>query len=74
MIELRGLTPEQITLANIMWSIETKEGLLNFIRTLPPYYRKQCYTIIECIRLAMVEETKECDINSVETLLSKFRK
>lgn len=74
MIELHGLTPEQITLANIMWSIETKEGLLNFMRTLPPYYRKQCYTIIECIRLAMMEETKEYNTETVETLLSKFRK
>lgn len=69
-IELHGLTPKQKALADIMWSISTKEGVLNFISTLPPADQRDCNTLIELMRLAFADEIE--DVTEARELLAQF--
>ena len=69
-IELHGLTPKQMALADIMWAIETKEGVEGFISTLPKKDQRDCRTIITMIQLAFADEIT--DVTEAQELLSKF--
>lgn len=69
-IELHGLTPKQMALADIMWAIETKEGVLSFISTLPKSDQRDCHTIIEMMQLAFADEIT--DVTEAQELLSRF--
>lgn len=69
-IELHGLTSKQKALADIMWSIETKEGVLSFIDTLPKADQRDCHTLIELMQLAFADEIT--DVTEAQELLAKF--
>jgi hypothetical protein len=69
-IEIHGLTPKQIALADIMWAIESKEGVLSFISTLPQADQRDCYTIIEMLQLAFADEIT--DTTEAREFLSQF--
>jgi len=64
MIEIQGLSHKQMALADIMWSISSKEGVDAFIATLPRAERAQCEIIKQMILLAFIdqcENTQEAD-------------
>jgi hypothetical protein len=69
-IELHGLTPKQMALADIMWAIESREGVLSFISTLPKADQRDCYTIIELLQLAFADEIT--DTTEAQELLRQF--
>lgn len=69
-IELHGLTPKQKAFADIMWSLDTKDRVLNFISTLPESDQRDCYTIIELMRLAFADEIQ--DVTEARDLLAQF--
>ena len=58
MIEIKGMSPKQMALADIMWAISSKEGVDAFIATLPPAERRECETVKQMILLAFIDE---CD-------------
>ena len=64
MIEIQGLSHKQMALADIMWSISSKEGVDAFIATLPRAERAQCEIIKQMILLAFIDQcdnTQEAD-------------
>jgi hypothetical protein len=65
-IELHGLTPKQMALADIMWAISTQEGVESFISTLPRSDQRDCRTIIQLMQLAFADEitdtTEACEL------------
>ena len=64
MIEIQGLSPKQMALADIMWAISTKEGVDAFIATLPRAERIECEIVKEMILLAFIDQcdnTQEAD-------------
>ena len=64
MIEIQGLSPKQIALADIMWAISSKEGVDAFIATLPRTDARTCRVLIEMMQLAFLDEisnTQEAD-------------
>ena len=69
-IELRGLTPKQMALADIMWAIDSKEGVESFISTLPRSDQRDCRTIIELMQLAFADEIT--DTTEAQELLAQF--
>jgi hypothetical protein len=69
-IELHGLTPKQMVLADIMWAIESREGVLSFISTLPKADQRDCHTIIELLQLAFADEIT--DTTEAQELLRQF--
>jgi hypothetical protein len=71
MIEIRGLSPKQMALADIMWKISDREGVEAFITTLPKSEARTCRVLIELMQLAFLDEiTNTQDANRV---IDKFR-
>ena len=60
-IELHGLTQKQMALCDIMWAIETQEGVYSFIATLPEADQRECHTLIELMKLAFIDEIDSTD-------------
>ena len=59
MIEIQGLNSKQMVLADIMWSISSREGVEAFIATLPRATQTECRALIECMQLAFLDEVTE---------------
>lgn len=63
-IELTGLTVKQKMLCDIMWSISTKDGVNQFVDSLPQTDQRDCRCLIELMQLAFLDEvsdTQEAD-------------
>lgn len=69
-IQLEGLTHKQVALCDIMWAINSFEGVQNFIRTLPPADQRTCRTLIELMQLAFADEVTSVD--EAQEVLSRF--
>jgi thioredoxin-like negative regulator of GroEL len=69
-IELHGLSPNQMALADIMWDLQESEAVESFIATLPPAQKRDCRTIIELMQLAFADELE--DTTEAKELLSQF--
>jgi hypothetical protein len=71
MIEIQGMSPKQMALADIMWAISSKEGVDAFIATLPRAERRECELVKEMLVLAFLDDivnTQEAD-----RVIDKFR-
>jgi uncharacterized protein YqgQ len=53
---LVGLNERQKVLADIMWSLEEYDDVDRFIRSLPKREAQECLTIIEMMKMAIVEQ------------------
>ena len=65
MIEIQGLSPKQMALADIMWAISSREGVDAFIATLPKAERRECELVKEMLVLAFLDDivnTQEADM------------
>jgi hypothetical protein len=57
--ELQGLNSRQQVLADIMWSLDGFDEVQAFIRTLPLRERAEAHTIIDLMKMALVEQYAE---------------
>lgn len=71
-LEISGLTAKQATLCDIMWAIETKEGVESFIRTLPEQDQRDCRSLIELMKLAFIDEINSTDL--AQEVIVRFTK
>ena len=71
MIEIQGLSPKQMALADIMWAISTKEGVDAFIATLPKAERRECEVVKEMLVLAFLDSIT--DTLAACVVIDKFR-
>jgi hypothetical protein len=74
LFELEGLTEKQAALCDIMWAIETMEGVESFISTLPEQDQRDCRSLIEMMKLAFADQVESTDlaeevIQSIKTKL-----
>jgi hypothetical protein len=69
-IQLHGLTSKQMALADIMWAIDSKDGVESFISTLPRLDQRDCRTIIELMQLAFTDKVNSVD--EARELLAQF--
>jgi hypothetical protein len=74
--ELQGLNARQQMLADIMWELEEFEQVEAFIATLPDREACECQTIIEMMRMAVVEQCYEGieNLDAAKSVLDKVRK
>jgi len=70
MITIEGFTSKQRALADIMWKMETKESVDNFIRALHPKDQREARTVLEMILLAFTDEVESVD--EARVLLQKY--
>jgi hypothetical protein len=71
MIELYGLTPKEMALADIMWSISDRNGIENFIASLPKSEARTCRVLIELMQLAFLDEIT--DTQDASRVIDSFR-
>lgn len=71
LIELHGLTEKQMAFCDIMWAIETQEGVDSFISTLPVDDQRTCRNLIELMRLSAIDNSVE-DFDDVAVVLKKI--
>ena len=71
MIEIQGLSPKQMALADIMWAISSKEGVDAFIATLPKAERRECEVVKELLVLAFLDEI--VNTQDADRVIDKFR-
>lgn len=71
-IELQGLTEKQMAFCDIMWAIETMEGVESFISTLPMADQNTCRSLIELMRLSMLDNEVE-DFDDINVILKKIK-
>jgi hypothetical protein len=74
--ELNGLNARQQVLADIMWQLEEYEQVEAFIATLPDREACECQTIIEMMRMAVVEQCYDGiqNLDAANSVLDKIRK
>jgi predicted secreted Zn-dependent protease len=81
-IVLEGLNARQRVLADIMWSIEEWTDVERFIATLPKRERAECESIVEMMKMELVEQyRKGMEIENtqeankvIKSVLDKFKK
>ncbi len=81
-IVLEGLNDRQRVLADIMWSIEEWTDVERFIATLPKRERAECKSIVEMMKMELVEQyRKGMEIENtqeankvIKSVLDKFKK
>ena len=70
MITIEGLNSKQRALADIMWSMDSKERVNMFIATLHPKDQREARTVLEMIILAFTDEVESVD--QAQALLQKY--
>jgi hypothetical protein len=71
MIELYGLNAKEMVLADIMWSISDRNGIENFIASLPKSEARTCRVLIELMQLAFLDEIT--DTHDASRVIDSFR-
>jgi hypothetical protein len=74
--ELQGLNSRQKVLADIMWSLEEYDDVEAFIATLPEQEACECHSIIEMMRMAVVEQCYDGiqNLDAAQSVIDKVRK
>jgi len=74
--ELQGLTARQKVLADIMWQLEEYDDVEAFIATLPERDACECQSIIEMMRMAVVEQCYDGiqNLDAAQSVIDKIRK
>ena len=73
---IEGLTPKQMALADIMWGLDGFDEVSAFIATLPRRERRECATIIELMKMAVVEQCYDGinpDMPEAQSVLNQFK-
>lgn len=70
MITIEGFTAKQRVLADIMWSMDSKDRVNMFIDTLLPQDQREAKTVLEMIILAFTDEVESVD--EARVLLQKY--
>ena len=75
-IELQGLNARQRMLADIMWQLEEYDDVQAFIATLPDREACECESIIEMMRMAIVEQCYDGiqKLDAAKSVIDKIRK
>jgi hypothetical protein len=76
-IKLAGLNARQKVLANIMWSIEEWTDVEQFIATLPKRERAECESIVDLMKMELVESYRKgmgiTDTPDANKVIDRFR-
>ncbi len=72
MITIEGLNKKQRLLADLMWSMDSKDQVTTFIRSLPERDRKQAQVVCELMVLAFIDEVDTVEPEVVE-LIDSFK-
>ena len=76
-IKLEGLNARQRVLADILWSIEEWSDAERFIATLPKREKAECQSIVEMMKMELVETYRKgmgiSDTPEADQVIAKMR-
>jgi hypothetical protein len=72
-IEIPGLSPLQIELANKIWGMESMEQVLAFFDTLPRSLKIEAYVVYQMILLAWMDEEPVGDCQEAQEVIEYVR-
>ena len=76
-IKLEGLNARQRVLADILWSIEEWSDTERFIATLPKREKAECESIVEMMKMELVESYRKgmgiSDTPEADQVIDQFR-
>ena len=73
LITLEGLTKRQKKLLQIIWSIDSKEQLFMWVRSLKQSDREMVSTLLTVISLEVMEDFIDEDFTEANEVISKFK-
>lgn len=68
MITIEGLNKRQRMLADIIWSLDSKEQVTAFISTLPAKQKKEAIVVTQMMVLAFIDEVDTIEDDVVELI------
>jgi phage host-nuclease inhibitor protein Gam len=68
MITIEGLNKRQRMLADIIWALDSKEQVTDFIRTLPDVQKKEAIVVTQMMVLAFIDQIETVDDEVVELI------
>ena len=71
-VQIEGFTAKQRALADITWTMDSRDKVNSFISTLMPRDRREAEVVLEMITLAFTDEIVSVD--EANKVLDKFRK
>jgi hypothetical protein len=72
-IEIPGLSPRQIDLANRIWNMDTTEEIMAFFDTLPHRARIDAYVVYTMILWAWLDEEPITDMSQSQDFINYIR-
>ena len=72
MIEIRGFTPKQMILADLVWRMGDRATIDRFIATLPDEDAKDARAVVDMILAEFLDDVVEIQQSTID-LLDKFR-
>ena len=72
-IEIPGLSPLQIELANKIWEMESMEQVLAFFDSLPRNLKIEAYIVYQMILLAWMDEEPVTDFAEAQAVIEHVR-
>ena len=73
MIEISGLTPLQIDLANKIWGMDSTEQIMEFFNELPRSLKAQAYVVYQMILLAYIDQEPVTDFAEAQEVIDYVR-
>jgi hypothetical protein len=71
-IQIQGFSNKQRALADIMWTMDSRDKVNSFISTLTPKDKREAEVVLEMIILAFTDQIDSVD--EAKIVLDKFRK
>jgi len=69
MLKIHNLTREQVQMLNKLWTMNTLEEVLEFRDTLPLFRRQQIDTLLEMVRLQIIDD--DVDANPEDLIVAQ---
>jgi hypothetical protein len=71
-IQIQGLNSRQRVLCDIIWACDSKEQVLNFVRSLPTAQKREAEVMVEMMTLAFFDSVDSIDL--AKPIIDKVRK
>jgi hypothetical protein len=73
MIQLEGLTPLQVELAERMWQMESREEIVAWIQMMPRSVALQAYIVMQMLVAAEIDRVAEDDVSVARGIIERIR-
>jgi hypothetical protein len=73
MIQLEGLTPLQVELAERIWAMDSMEDIVTWIQMMPRSVALQAFVVMQMIIAAEIDRAAEDDLSAAQAIIKRIR-